>query len=105
MSRNIVNRCRSWLGALGVSALMLSAAPDEALGRKAVTLLRDECFSCHGETKQKAGLSLLSRDQVLKGSEEGPVVQEGRPQESRLLATVLPGAEPHMPPRKQLAPG
>lgn len=105
MSRNIVNRCRSWLGALGVSALMLSAAPDEALGRKAVTLLRDECFSCHGETKQKAGLSLLSREQVLKGSEEGPVVQEGRPQESRLLATVLPGAEHHMPPRKQLAPG
>ena len=66
-----------------------ASGADDRLARSAVTLLRDECFSCHGETKQKAGLSLLTRDQVLKGGEEGPVVQERRPKESRLLAVVL----------------
>ena len=99
-----------WFGALWASVLLLSAAATSSgsgdpLGRSAVVLLRDECFSCHGETKQKAGLSLLTREQVLKGSEEGPVVIEGRPKDSRLLEVVLLGADPHMPPRKQLAPG
>ncbi len=99
-----------WFGALWASVLLSAAAPrsagpDDPLARSALTLLRDECFSCHGETKQKGGLSLLTREQVLKGSEEGPVVFEGRPKESRLLTSVLLGAEPHMPPRKQLTPG
>ena len=110
VSRSITQQRCFWFGALWASVLLLSAAANSSglgdpLGRSAVTLLRDECFSCHGETKQKAGLSLLTREQVLKGSEEGPVVQEGNPKESRLLASVLPGADPHMPPRKQLAPG
>jgi WD40 repeat protein len=97
-----------WLApvlALWVVCLRAAPAADARLGREAVTLLRDECFSCHGEARQKGGLSLLTRDHVLRGGEEGPVVQEGRPKESRLLASVLPGAEPHMPPRKQLSPG
>jgi mono/diheme cytochrome c family protein len=98
-----------WFGALWASVLLSAAAPRSAgpgdtLARSALTLLHDECFSCHGETKQKGGLSLLTREQVLKGSEEGPVVFEGRPKESRLLTSVLLGAEPHMPPRKQLTP-
>jgi len=103
-SRSGTLRASAWLWALLVAVCAASGA-DDRLARGAVTLLRDECFSCHGETKQKAGVSLLTRDLVLKGGEEGPVVQEGRPKESRLLTVVLPGAEPHMPPRKQLTPG
>jgi len=73
---SIPRRLGFWLAALWASVLLLSAAATSSgsgdpLGRSAVVLLRDECFSCHGETKQKAGLSLLTREQVLKGSEEG----------------------------------
>ena len=79
MIHSIPRQLGFWLGALWASVLLLSAAATSSgsgdpLGRSAVVLLRDECFSCHGETKQKAGLSLLTREQVLKGSEEGPVV-------------------------------
>ncbi len=114
VSHRIQRRTGSWSAALRASVLVLAlattsawsrAASADRLARNAVTLLRDECLSCHGETKQKGGLSLLTREQLLKGAEEGPVVVEGKPKESRLLASVLPGAEPHMPPRKQLSPG
>src|SRR5438046_2859818 len=45
-------------------------------------LLVDNCFSCHGEKKQKGGLRLDSPQALLKGGKNGAVIVPGKPGES-----------------------
>ena len=86
------------------TAIALSSAPiADSKAREALGILRAECFSCHGE-KQKGGFSFKTRDLLLKGGDEGVVVVAGKPESSRLLRLLESGADPHMPPKKQLAP-
>lgn len=66
-------------------------------------LLKAECASCHNPEKKKGGLVLTSRETLLKGGEEGPVVTPGKPDTSLLLKSLASAADPHMPPKKQLA--
>ena len=42
-------------------------------------LLAENCYSCHGEKKQKGGLRLDSLEAILKGGESGPAVVAGKP--------------------------
>ncbi len=65
-------------------------------------MLKAECFGCHNAEKKKGGLVLTSRESLLKGGDEGPVVAPGKPDESKLARALLPEADPHMPPKKQL---
>src|SRR5687768_7085306 len=51
-------------------------------------LLVAQCQECHGAKKQEAKLRLDSREAVLAGSENGPVVVPGEPEKS-LLITAL----------------
>ena len=88
-----------WVGLLGMVAL---GRAGDAVARGALGVLRDECLTCHGPTKQKAGLSFATHEALMRGSEEGPVVVAGDPGGSRLLAVLEPKAENHMPPRRQL---
>lgn len=90
--------------ALGASGVSSAASSEDARARAALTVLRTECFSCHGETRQKGGLSLLTREGILKGGDEGPVATPGRPDASKLFNFLQAGADPHMPPKKQLDP-
>lgn len=71
---------------------------------QAMAVLRDNCVSCHGLGKTKGGLSLMTRELALKGGDEGPALNASKLVESRLLQLVEPGADPHMPPKKQLDP-
>jgi len=70
--------------------------------RKAMEILKAECFACHNEEKKKGGLVLTSRELLLKGNPDGAVVVSGKPDESRLAKALLRDADPHMPPKKQL---
>lgn len=65
-------------------APVLQAGPRDAL-----LLLRTECHGCHNPEKKKGDVVLTSRDSL--------------PEASRLLAALAPDADPHMPPKKQLA--
>jgi hypothetical protein len=67
-------------------------------------LLVENCFACHGEKKQKAGLRLDSRAALLKGSETGPVVVPGKPAQSTLIRAVRQDGELKMPPKGKLPP-
>lgn len=67
-------------------------------------VLRDNCISCHGEEKQKGGLTLASRKGVLAGADVGPVVSAKNPEDSLILHVLQADADPHMPPKKQLTP-
>jgi mono/diheme cytochrome c family protein len=75
----------------------LAAAKAPRFETDVLPLLQAKCLRCHGEKAKKADLDLRTRSGILKGSESGPVVQPGKPQESLLYEMVHKGK---MPPGK-----
>src|SRR5688572_33248307 len=71
------------------------------LAEDTMRLLHNNCLSCHNAEKSKGGLQLTSREALLKGGDNGPVVAPGEPQESLIFKVLAPDADPHMPPKKQ----
>lgn len=65
-------------------------------------LLKERCLECHNPTKSKSGLDVSSLQSMLKGGDRGPAVLPGRPVESNLYTFLSAGADPHMPPKRQL---
>ncbi|MCF7789983.1 MAG: PSD1 and planctomycete cytochrome C domain-containing protein [Prosthecobacter sp.] len=65
-------------------------------------ILDENCVKCHGVLEQKGGLELDTPEMVLKGGEDGAVVSPGKPEASALFTSLEKGADPHMPPKKQL---
>jgi hypothetical protein len=60
-------------------------------------VLEKNCLPCHNAKVKQAGLDLSTRESVLKGSENGPVVVVGKPEDSRLYKLVARLSEPGMP--------
>jgi hypothetical protein len=65
-------------------------------------ILVEKCLSCHGEKKQQAGLRLDSRNGAIKGSENGPVLIPGKPDESPLILATRQTGDVKMPPNGKL---
>ena len=66
-------------------------------------LFEASCLKCHGPEKAKGDLHLDTREGVLKGSEEGPVVKEGDSANSvivKAIARINPKTMMPPPPRK-----
>ena len=61
-------------------------------------VLVEKCLDCHGEEEPEGGLRLTSRTSLLKGGQGGPVVLEGRPEQSRLIAAIRREGPLQMPP-------
>lgn len=62
-------------------------------------ILKRNCWNCHGDSKQEAGLNLTSYESVLKGGSGGAVVVSGRASASRLLDVLIEtDPEKRMPP-------
>src|SRR5262245_48833868 len=97
--------------ALGLPAVSLEAA-DMPLSPAAVEffesrvrpVLAENCYSCHGPKRQQAGLRLDSRVALLKGSDNGPVLVPGQPDQSLLLRVLKYDGDVKMPPKGKLAP-
>lgn len=51
-------------------------------------ILAEHCYSCHAGDNRKGGLFMGTREGLLKGSENGPVVVEGKADESLLIQLV-----------------
>jgi cytochrome c553 len=66
-------------------------------------ILVKNCLDCHGGAKTKAGLSIASRELLLKGGDRGVSVVPGKSKESKLFKLVTREDEPHMPPKMPLA--
>ena len=74
----------------------------EFFEREVKPILKANCISCHGaEKKAEAGLRLTTREAVLKGSDNNPVVSLESPAESGLLAAIRYETF-EMPPRGKL---
>lgn len=59
------------------------------------------CYSCHGERKQKGGLALNSREAIMRGGEDGPVIIASDVRRSDLVHRIsLPADDKNrMPPK------
>jgi hypothetical protein len=66
-------------------------------------LLQAKCYTCHGPAKQKGKLRLDQQQFILKGGEEGKVVQPGKADESEMIDRMLLPLtdEDHMPPKEK----
>jgi hypothetical protein len=95
------------LGGLGLAAgVARAAAPGpealEYFEKRVRPVLVEKCQSCHGPKKQQGGLRLDSRAGLLKGGDNGPVVQPGQPEKSTLIHAVRQDGDLKMPPKGKL---
>ncbi len=79
-----------------------AAEPTSPVAREALTILKEECLGCHNAEKKKGRLQLTSREAILRGGEDGKVVDLSHVERSRLLQLLTEEADPHMPPKKQI---
>jgi ankyrin repeat protein len=68
-------------------------------------LLAQNCYSCHGDEAQQAGLRLDLRQNALRGGDYGPVIVPGKSAESKLIRKLVDGdGGEKMPPDGELSP-
>ncbi len=94
------------LGILLLSPCLLCAQTadrTEFFEKQVRPVLAAHCYSCHGAKKQQAGLRLDSREALLKGSENGPVVDLKNPEKSLLLQVIGYQGDVKMPPKGPLS--
>ena len=79
--------------------------PDQAVTfDKLQTVLKKRCTSCHGGNEPRSGLDLTTLAGLKAGSESGPVVVAGKPEESLLYTLTAHLEGPKMPPGKDRIP-
>lgn len=65
-------------------------------------ILEDKCYVCHGQSKQKGGLRLDTRDGLLTGGDDGTLFAENGSGSLLLKRIMLPlEDEDHMPPKEK----
>lgn len=91
---------RGLLGGKSIQAFGGDITKGPAFETVVQPILGKYCVACHGPQKSKAGLRLDDYDRLMKGSENGPVVIAGKPEESELVRRLsLPEEhDDHMPP-------
>ena len=94
--------CFLFLSLPSLSLRAQSAGATDFFETKIRPLLSAHCLSCHGTQVQMAGLNLSTEASFLKGSEKGPVVQRGDPENSRLIHVVRYQRDIKMPPTGKL---
>lgn len=94
-----------------ISALMLFGITRPLLAEEPVSyakqvkpFLAKYCLECHNAEDAKGGLVMESFQTLLKGSDKGPVIVPGKPEESRLVLLPEGKAKPAMPPKKAKQP-
>ncbi len=60
-------------------------------------VLAEQCYKCHGPDKQKGALRVDSRAAILKGTDLGPVIVEGKPEESDFIKSLKHTGNSKMP--------
>ena len=81
-----------------ISALPARAAVDFA--HQIVPILKKHCAECHAGDKKKGGFSFNTREALIDGSENGPVIAKASPDKSRLVEVILStDSDDQMPPK------
>ncbi len=85
----------AWCCALGSSAWVWPAVAAD-FSQQVRPILEAHCLSCHGAEKPKGGLRLDTRENALKGGDNGTALVPGKPSESPLYTTTLLAADEDM---------
>ncbi len=101
MKCNAAAECGRWILFSVFVALVPVASVGAAVDyvKDVKPLLRERCYSCHGALKQKAKLRLDTVGLMLKGGEDGAVIERGKPEKSLIIGRVTNSdPEERMPP-------
>jgi len=80
------------------------AAPLEFFEKSVRPILAENCYSCHGQEKQKSELRLDHVDLIVKGGETGPAIVRNDPGASRLIHAIrYTDPDLQMPPSGKLS--
>src|SRR5215510_13901693 len=87
-------------GMVGVAAWLNGAEAKIDFGKDIQSIFEKSCIKCHGPEKQKGKLRLDTLEAVLKGGEDGKVVQAGKSADSLLVQNVaqIGDEDLYMPP-------
>src|SRR5882757_9390392 len=86
-----------FLSASLVAASAITPQEAEFFEKSIRPVLAEQCYKCHGPDKQKAALRVDSRAAILKGTDEGPVVVIGKPDESEFIKSLKHIGDSKMP--------
>ena len=115
--RRLILHSEMWLvvRCAALSFVMAALAPSSTTAAQSFTdeaeffersvrpLLVEKCWSCHGNgEKNKGGLRLTSRANILKGGDSGPAAVAGDIAGSLMIQAVRYDQEPKMPPKGKL---
>jgi mono/diheme cytochrome c family protein len=92
LSRAILTLVVTSGAALSVSAQ--TAAKPVSFDADVQPIFASKCIGCHGPDTRIKEMNLSALDGVMKGSESGPVIVPGKPDESRLYQMVRDGKMP-----------
>lgn len=67
-------------------------------------ILRKHCGTCHNANEMRGGLDVMSEAAIGAGSDSGPVLVPGKPEESLLYLVTSHEADPKMPPNSPKIP-
>ncbi len=87
-------------------APLRAVTPEEAefFEKKVRPVLAEQCYKCHGPERQKAALRVDSRAAILKGTEDGPVIVEGKPEQSAFIKSIRHEGDSKMPEKADKLP-
>jgi len=95
------------LAAVRADAAELPREHLEFFEKKIRPVLVERCYECHSAAakRNKGGLTLDTRDGILKGGDAGPVLVAGDPEKSKLIEAVrYKNRDLQMPPKSPLPP-
>src|SRR5258708_8924781 len=87
----------SWLliGA-ALSLPYISSAQSTFSEDQALSILKQNCVSCHGASQQMSGYDLRTRETALRGGTKGAAIVPGKPDESALVLRLTAAVQPAM---------
>ena len=71
--------------------------PSVSFTRDVKPILENRCLKCHGPAMQLGKLDLRTREAAMKGSDKGPVIVPGKPEESSFYKKIAGIEKPLMP--------
>jgi len=84
---------------LGASVV---SAQDTQTASRAIGVLEQRCWSCHGPALSQSGLRLDSREAALHGGNRGPAIVAGNAAQSRVIQAIRRTGQLAMPPGPKL---
>ena len=81
------------------SAATEPSASSVSFARDVTPILESRCLKCHGGEQTKEGLDMKTYDNLMVGSDGGPVITPGNADESLLVQQLLEGKMPKRGPK------